>query len=98
MLRGRCRGANPEIFDGGTGYDETAKGFCQRCEVRAECLEYALENSNLVIGVWGGLNEDERVARKRGGSRRSCPGCRGTSQYSDGVVQICISCGLTWTR
>lgn len=36
-----------------------AKQICARCEVRSDCLEYALrvrENH----GIWGGLNEMER--------------------------------------
>lgn len=96
MLRGRCRGADPQIFDGDPLYDETAKAFCQRCIVRTECLEYALAHSTLVTGVWGGMNSDERSAHKRGGSRRTCPGCRGTHTFSDGYSHVCHFCGLTW--
>lgn len=96
MLRGRCRGADPQIFDGDPLYDETAKAFCARCTVRTECLEYALDPSNRVVGVWGGLNDDERRASKRGGSRRTCPGCRGSLLYSDGSSEICLSCGISW--
>jgi len=97
MLQGRCRGANPEIFDGDPLYEETAKGFCSRCTVRTECLNYAIERGNAVVGVWGGLNEDERRAIKRGGPRLSCPGCRDKLHYSDGQTEICLSCGLTWS-
>jgi WhiB family redox-sensing transcriptional regulator len=97
MLRGRCRGANPEIFDGDPLYEETAKEFCRRCGVRAECLNYALERGSAVTGVWGGLSEDERRAYKRGGPRRTCPGCRDRLHYSDGLTEICLSCGLTWS-
>lgn len=95
-LKGRCRGADPEIFDGDPLHDETAKAYCFRCVVRTECLEYALENHNLIVGVWGGLNDDERKALRRGGDRSSCPGCRGLRHFSDGYSEICLSCGLTW--
>lgn len=96
MLRGLCRGTNPEIFDGDPLYDDTAKAYCLRCDVRSECLEYSLKHISDVIGVWGGLNDDERRAHRRGGTRRSCPGCRGARVYSNGVDEICIGCGLTW--
>jgi hypothetical protein len=38
-----------------------AKRICGDCQVRAECLEYALERDE-EYGVWGGLNRTERVA------------------------------------
>lgn len=36
-----------------------AKSICHRCTVRAECLDYAIANSE-VFGVWGGLSVEER--------------------------------------
>jgi len=41
-----------------------AKRVCGSCEVRAPCLEYALEH-NEQFGVWGGLSELERRRLKR---------------------------------
>ena len=41
-----------------------AKRICQRCEVRAECLQYALDFDER-SGVWGGLSEGERREVKR---------------------------------
>lgn len=96
MLRGICRGVDPMIFDGDALYDETAKAICRRCFVRTECLQYSLEHSTEIIGVWGGLNDAERRAYKRGGSRKTCPGCRGQHHFSDGYSEVCLSCGLTW--
>lgn len=96
MLRGFCRGADPMIFDGDLLYDETAKAYCDRCVVRTECRDYALARGGAVTGVWGGLNDDDRAAFRRGGRRRTCPGCRGVGVFSDGVGEICLSCGLTW--
>lgn len=96
MLRGLCRGADPQIFDGDPLYEETARAICRRCEVRAECLQYGLDNVSSVIGIWGGLNDAERRAGQRGGSRRTCPGCRGDRMFSDGYSEICVGCGLTW--
>lgn len=41
-----------------------AKALCAACDVRAECLEYALANGEK-FGVWGGKTERERSALKR---------------------------------
>ena len=38
--------------------------MCTSCEVRAECLDYALANDER-FGIWGGLSERERRKLKR---------------------------------
>jgi WhiB family transcriptional regulator, redox-sensing transcriptional regulator len=77
--RARCRDQDPEFFFpiGTTGpaarQIEEAKAFCQSCEVRTECLTWALETGQ-DAGVWGGLSAEERRAPRRGaatGSRAS---------------------------
>ena len=71
-----CRVEDPELFfpegRSGSALQQTieAKRVCARCDVRAECLSYALEN-NIDDGVWGGLSEDERRALKRRNTRHS---------------------------
>jgi len=45
-----------------------AKKVCDRCEVRQECLQWALE-AGQDHGVWGGLSEDERRSMKRRNAR-----------------------------
>ena len=61
-----CAQTDPEAFfpeKGGSTRD--AKKICSSCEVRAQCLEYALENDER-FGIWGGLSERERrKLRKR---------------------------------
>ena len=61
-----CAQTDPEAFfpeKGGSTRD--AKKICTSCEVRAQCLEYALENDER-FGIWGGLSERERrKLRKR---------------------------------
>lgn len=55
-----CAQTDPEAFfpeKGGSTRD--AKKICASCEVRAECLEYALQNDER-FGIWGGLSERER--------------------------------------
>ena len=68
--RAACLDEDPELFFpiGNTGpailQIEEARAVCMRCEVREECLQWALE-SGQDHGVWGGLSEDERRALKR---------------------------------
>lgn len=61
-----CAQTDPEAFfpeKGGSTRD--AKKICGSCEVRNQCLEYALENDER-FGIWGGLSERERrKLRKR---------------------------------
>ena len=47
--------------------EDSAKRVCLSCEVRRECLEYALATKE-PYGIWGGLTEIERRARLRGRS------------------------------
>jgi WhiB family redox-sensing transcriptional regulator len=57
-------------FDGDMWFPEkgassaAAKLLCGRCEVRAECLEFALD-TNEEFGIWGGLSTAERRALRR---------------------------------
>lgn len=41
--------------------ERQAKAVCNACNVRGECLSYAIEHGER-HGVWGGLNESERAA------------------------------------
>lgn len=41
------------------GSTREAKKVCRSCEVRAACLEYALEHEER-FGIWGGMSERER--------------------------------------
>lgn len=61
QARGRCRsGPGPDPFFPGRGEShEEAQAFCTGCEVRSECLEYALDNG-VDHGVWGGTSGTER--------------------------------------
>ncbi len=44
--------------------EERAKEICAQCEVRQECLDYALATKE-PYGIWGGLTEIERKGRMR---------------------------------
>ena len=51
-------GRAPEgILD--TRTSKYAKAICDLCEVREECLKYALEHDER-FGIWGGKTEQER--------------------------------------
>jgi WhiB family redox-sensing transcriptional regulator len=55
-----CRGCDPELFFTDRGESTNpAKAVCKDCDVRADCLEYALANKEK-FGIWGGLSERER--------------------------------------
>lgn len=60
-----CMGVDPDLFFPERGAStREAKGVCQGCEVREDCLEYALANSEK-FGIWGGLSERERRRLRR---------------------------------
>jgi WhiB family redox-sensing transcriptional regulator len=42
---------------------KTARQVCGECDVRKECLDYALEYEPL--GFWGGMSEKDRKAYRR---------------------------------
>jgi WhiB family transcriptional regulator, redox-sensing transcriptional regulator len=65
MDRGRCTETGDDLHFPEKGHPtKGAKMVCHGCEVRQECLEYALENQEK-FGIWGGLSERER-RRMRG--------------------------------
>jgi WhiB family transcriptional regulator, redox-sensing transcriptional regulator len=69
MPRSACRGTETELFfpaaEAGRALQQvqTAMAVCDRCEVRASCLSYALET--MQHGIWGGTTTDERIAMRR---------------------------------
>ncbi|MGQ4494137.1 WhiB family transcriptional regulator [Dermabacteraceae bacterium P13115] len=63
--RALCAQTDPEaFFPEKGGSTREAKRVCVSCEVRAECLEYALAHDER-FGIWGGLSERERRKLKR---------------------------------
>jgi WhiB family redox-sensing transcriptional regulator len=70
--RANCLGVDPDLFFPERGAStREAKGVCRGCEVKDECLEYALAHGEK-FGIWGGLSERERrrVRRARALERR----------------------------
>jgi hypothetical protein len=66
--RARCRGAEVEIFYPPAGdsdsYRQVRQVYCDRCEVRAECLAFALASEprdrTHRHGLFGGLSPVQR--------------------------------------
>lgn len=60
-----CRGADADLFFPERGAStRKAKSICDECQVRAECLDYAIEIGEK-FGIWGGMSERERRRVKR---------------------------------
>ena len=59
-LNALCAETDPEaFFPEKGGSTREAKRVCIGCDVRAECLEFALAGDER-FGIWGGLSERER--------------------------------------
>ena len=73
--RGACRQSDPDLFfpvaARGPALRQLAraKSVCERCPVRVQCLEYALQ-SGQSFGVWGGASAEERRLMRRRRLRR----------------------------
>ncbi len=63
--RSLCAQTDPEaFFPEKGGSTREAKKVCLGCDVRAECLDYALAHDER-FGIWGGLSERERRKLKK---------------------------------
>ncbi len=63
--RALCAQTDPEaFFPEKGGSTREAKKVCVSCDVRGDCLEYALAHDER-FGIWGGLSERERRRLKR---------------------------------
>jgi WhiB family transcriptional regulator, redox-sensing transcriptional regulator len=74
--RANCLGVDPDLFFPERGAStKEAKGVCNSCEVRLDCLEYALRHGEK-FGIWGGMSERERrrLRRARALARRGLAG------------------------
>jgi WhiB family transcriptional regulator, redox-sensing transcriptional regulator len=76
-----CSAADPELFfpistsGPAVGQVAQAKAVCARCQIRQECLDYALEAGS-VRGIWGGTTENERRLPRRRRARARLAGER----------------------
>ncbi len=68
-----CAQTDPDIFfpeKGGSTAPATS--ICQQCEVRSECLEYAISH-DIRHGIWGGMSDNDRrrISRERRRARQA---------------------------
>jgi hypothetical protein len=92
--RALCAETDPDAFFPDKGESTgPAKKVCARCEVRAECLQYALDNGER-FGVWGGKSERERreLSRQPNPVRR-CP-AHGRAMSGGPVLYHCPAGGI----
>ena len=60
-----CGQTDPAVFFPAKGESvKAAKRLCAGCDVRDECLEYAIRNE-MVFGIWGGMSLLERRAEAK---------------------------------
>jgi len=60
-----CAQTDPEaFFPEKGGSTREAKRVCAKCDVRQECLEYALSHDER-FGIWGGTSERDRRRLRR---------------------------------
>src|SRR5689334_21453321 len=73
QFKAACRGEDAAMFFAPNYFEkrhekdareERARVYCNRCEVREQCLEYALRIRE-PHGMWGGMNEAQRRALLR---------------------------------
>lgn len=65
MGSANCATTDPDLFTLDKGDSSVpAKRICGRCEVRAQCLQWALDTDQ-ETGIWGGLSAQERRALRR---------------------------------
>jgi len=68
--RAACRSTDPELFFPVSGVGpsvaqiDEAKTVCARCDVRSECLAFALATWQ-PYGVWGGTSPEERARLRK---------------------------------
>lgn len=86
MERAMCAQTDPEAFypDKG-GSTREAKNVCRGCDVRADCLEYALDHQER-HGIWGGLSERERRRLASGQTPRAHASRRHRKPLTDGQL------------
>lgn len=67
---GACLSADPDLFfpisSHGPGERQIAKAktICAGCQVRQECLEFALSHDQM-HGIWGGTTPEDRQRERR---------------------------------
>jgi WhiB family redox-sensing transcriptional regulator len=72
---GACQSADPELFfpvsgrGASTAQIAQAKRICAGCQVREQCLDFALRNGER-DGIWGGATPEDRTRVRRSEAAR----------------------------
>jgi len=97
--RGLCQDEPIELFypryDAPSSTAE-ARAICDRCPVKPECLEWALDHKE--EGVWGGTSEATRRSLERPRVRTKCIACNSVNvaAIKGQKKEVCVDCGLSW--
>jgi WhiB family transcriptional regulator, redox-sensing transcriptional regulator len=73
---GACLGADPDLFfpiavgDAAGAQVQRALRICGGCQVRQQCLDFAVRTGES-HGIWGGTTPDDRVRARRALTRRA---------------------------
>ena len=99
MQTGACREEDPDLFFPERGGDFAApKEVCARCDVKDECLTYAMDN-HIQFGIWGGTSERERRKLRGTWPKRTetlfCRRCNSRFQFLHGYRQRPLYCSDT---
>lgn len=108
MPEGACQRPETQTYfnNDASSHQQWAKRICRGCPVRAQCLQWALEQAE-GSGVWGGLNSRERravAAIAHDGSWRLavarkpwCPWCRSKDIFAPQDRRLqCNRCAFNW--
>lgn len=88
FARAACRGVDPDLFHPSRGESTaSAKEICGRCEIRVDCLDWAVATGER-FGIWGGASERERRMIR---TRRRL----GTPEIPESPP-ICACCGVVF--
>lgn len=108
QVRAACRGCGPQLW-----FDEDnsrpAIKVCMGCEVREECLEWAIDHPfHTRCGVWGGLPERGRRALRQArglyvvppipSEPAECGTVRGYKQHRKDDTKVCEPCRSAWAE
>jgi WhiB family redox-sensing transcriptional regulator len=75
---GACVSADPDLFfpisPAGKGAEQIARAqrICAGCQVRRQCLDFAMDTGE-TAGIWGGTTPEERIRARRDMTARREP-------------------------
>lgn len=98
-----CQGAPTEVFFP-SGYEPESEppyptpealGYCTRCPILTDCLQYALEHRE-PYGIWGGHTSYQRSQLLRPCERKYCPSCGSDEIVTENRNEVCVACATSW--